>query len=79
MNYSIAWEGHDAGSPVGNSSLPLTVTVQYLCLALQKHSFLLPNIETKTFGTMTLMTSWELISKLLYFMEVEDKKANNIT
>jgi hypothetical protein len=45
--HGISWEGHDVGSAVGDSLLPLSVTVQYLCSALQKCSFILLHIETK--------------------------------
>jgi hypothetical protein len=44
---SISWVGHDVGGTVGNSLLPFSVTVQHLCSALQKSSFISPNIETK--------------------------------
>jgi hypothetical protein len=39
--------GHDVGSTVGDSLLPLSVTVQCLCSALQKCSFISLNVETK--------------------------------
>jgi hypothetical protein len=45
--HRISWEGHDVGSTVAGSLLPLCMTVQYLCSALQKSPFILPNIETK--------------------------------
>jgi hypothetical protein len=34
--HRTSWEGHDAGSPVGDSVLPLSVSVQCFCSALQK-------------------------------------------
>jgi hypothetical protein len=49
--HRISLEGHDVGSTVGDSFLPHFVTVQYLCSALQKRSFILPNIETKNLGS----------------------------
>jgi hypothetical protein len=45
--HSISWEGHNVGSTVGDSLLPLPVTVQQLCSALQKSALICPNIETK--------------------------------
>ena len=45
--HRISWEWLDVGSTVGDSLLPRSVTVQYLCSALQSSSFLSPNIETK--------------------------------
>jgi hypothetical protein len=45
--HRITGEGHNVGSTVGDSLLPLSVAVQYLCSALQKRSFIVPNIETK--------------------------------
>lgn len=36
------------GRTVGESLLPLSESVQYLCSALQKNSFTLLNIEVKT-------------------------------
>jgi hypothetical protein len=47
----ISWEGHDVGSTVGDSLLPPSVTVQYLCSALQKCSFISPNMKTKNLRT----------------------------
>ena len=41
--HRTSWEGHDAGSPVGDSLLPLSVSVQCFCSALQKRSFISPN------------------------------------
>jgi hypothetical protein len=40
-------EGHDVGSTVGDSLLPLSVTDQYLYSALQKCSFISSNLETQ--------------------------------
>jgi hypothetical protein len=43
--HRISWEERDVGSTVGDSSLPLPVSVQYLCSAQQKLSFISPNME----------------------------------
>jgi hypothetical protein len=43
----ISWEGHDVRGTIGDSFLPLSVTVQYLCSVFQKRPFISPNIETK--------------------------------
>jgi hypothetical protein len=45
--HRISWEDDDVGSMARDSFLPLSVTVQYMCSALQSHSFILPNIELK--------------------------------
>jgi hypothetical protein len=45
--HRISGEGHDVGSTIGDSLLSLSVTVQYLCSASQKRSFISPNTETK--------------------------------
>jgi len=43
----ISWEGHNVGSTVEDSFLPISVTVQYLSSALQKSAYISPGIETK--------------------------------
>jgi hypothetical protein len=45
--HRISWEGHAVGSIAGDSLLSLSVSVKYLCSALQKRSFISPNIESK--------------------------------
>lgn len=71
--HRMSLEGHNVGRTVGDSLLSLSRTVPYLCSDFRKYSFKSPNIETKTCGSAFLMRKYDLLSKLLYFMEGEDK------
>jgi hypothetical protein len=48
---------NDVGSFDADRLMSLPVTVQYMCLTLQKSSLLSPNPDTKTYGEETLMRS----------------------
>ena len=63
--HRIPREGHDVGSTVGGSSLPLSVTVQCLCSALQKHSFIPPNIETRNLWNRVLNEKLGVVQQVI--------------
>jgi hypothetical protein len=65
--HRISWEGHDVGSIVGESWLPLSVIVQYLCSVLQKYSFTLPNIETKNLWSRVPHEKLGVAQKVIVF------------
>jgi hypothetical protein len=75
--HGISWEGRGVGSTVVDSLLPLSVTVLYLCSALQKLSFISPNIAIKTLWSKVPHGKPGVAQQVIFFMVAEDKKKTN--
>ena len=56
----------EIGSTVGDSLLPLAVTVQHLCVL--QSPFISPNTDSENLRSRISHVNWELLSKLLYFI-----------
>jgi hypothetical protein len=62
----IIIKGVENGSTVGDSVLPLSVTVQHLCLALQS-PFILPNTESENLRSRISLVKLGVAQKVVIF------------